>query len=515
MNDPAFYSDGTRLRRQPDRALRAQSLRQSWPTLIMIPGLIAVLHACAFSVLINVFLGETFGLSNGHPAPWPGAIAVIFMLSFWINRFIGRWEKAGFVGQIATFVAWLGVWLAWMAIDPAYNDATIWSHPSQLVNTDAWLIPPLLISMAAWWSGLSYAGSIANISAEELRSVVQRDWIILFASILVGAMVGGAAGAAGLDAARIAVPLQLIVSVALIAGAENEGTRRMAHRRGGTVPGWGRWIRLVGGVAAAVLLVSVVVLALLSPEVLGAIVGALATVMRGIGWVMQYVLYAVVWVLFHFFELIIRIFNAIFGGVAAPIEPLEMPLGPPMQMEEVIRPNESGGGWKYAMLLRWAGLVLLVLIVAIVVFRLSRREAADDDDAIVDEQRDSVFSADLARKQLRDLFRRRHREAALPRLDLDRPPADLRETMVYLEVLAARQGESRRPAETPRDFAARLQEQWPGVHPPLAEFPDQYSRVRYGEVEQPTDIQTSASLWSQIWSVRKGVDSNQEKNRES
>ena len=74
MSDPAFYSDANRNSRDRDRALRRQSLRQSWPTMLMIPALVGVLHACAFAVLIKLFLGPTFGLSGGHPAPWPGAI---------------------------------------------------------------------------------------------------------------------------------------------------------------------------------------------------------------------------------------------------------------------------------------------------------------------------------------------------------------------------------------------------------------------------------------------------------
>jgi hypothetical protein len=506
VSDPAFYSDASRNSRERDRALRRQSLRQAWPTLFMIPGLVGVLHACAFAVLINVFLGPTFGLSGGQPAPWPGAIAIIFLLSFRVNWYVGRWEKPGVLGQAATFVAWAAVWAGWIALDPAFDESSLFRDPGQLVESDAWLIPSLLISLVVWWLGIVYASGIANISAEELRSVVQRDWLILFGSILLAAVVGGEAGADGLAAARLAVPLQLLVSVALIAGAETEVTRRMAFRRGGTAPGWGRWFRLVGAVGAGVALATVLVLALLSPGALDAIVGAITTVLGWIGLALQYVLYAIVWSIFQVMSLVARLFNSLFGDMLGPVQTPTMPIAPPLEFPEQVVQEDEGGTWEYAILLRWGLLGAIILTVAVVLFRLSRRDAAPDDDGIVDEQRDSVFSTDLARQQLRDLFRRRGREAAPVRLNLDRPPADVREAMLYLEVLANRQGEGRRPEESASDFAARLRAHWSGVAAPLVQFPDQYARVRYGEEERAGDAEAAARIWSQIWSARKVAD---------
>ncbi len=136
MFDPAYNSDASKNTKRRDQALRRQSLKQSWPMLIMIPALVGTLHAAAFSLLIKLFLGETFGLSNGHPAPWPGAIAVIFLISFWTNRFIGRWKISATLAQIATFVAWAATWLGWIWIAPAYDSTTFWSNPGQLVQSE-------------------------------------------------------------------------------------------------------------------------------------------------------------------------------------------------------------------------------------------------------------------------------------------------------------------------------------------------------------------------------------------
>ncbi|MBA2247651.1 MAG: hypothetical protein H0W23_05945, partial [Chloroflexia bacterium] len=48
------------------------SWKRTWPTLFLIPGLIAALHASAWSLVLALLLGETFGLSDGRPEPWPG-----------------------------------------------------------------------------------------------------------------------------------------------------------------------------------------------------------------------------------------------------------------------------------------------------------------------------------------------------------------------------------------------------------------------------------------------------------
>jgi hypothetical protein len=508
VRDEFFVSDSRKAARDREAALRKQPLKQSWPTVIMIPVLVGILHACAFSLLIKLFLGETFGFSGGHPAPWPGAIALIFLASFWINRLIGRLRVSSITSQVLTFACWLVTYLGWILLEPAYRDTDVWSHPGRFVQSEAFLIPPLLISMIVWWVGMNHANDIANISAEEIRSIVQRDWLILFGSILLAAMVGGAAGNDAVSTARVAVPLQLIVSLALVAGAEVESTRRLAIRRGGQPPGWGRWARLVGGLTVGVLLLTLLVLAILSPEALSAIIGGIATVARAVGWVLAYVLLAIVWVVFQIVILISQLIEMIFGDLFGPIDPPEMQGQPAMNMESFAAEDREVTQWEYAILLRWVALFVAIAVVAIILFRVTRKPPLDEDDGVVDEQRDSVFSADLAKQQLRDLFRRKHRAGKPPKLDLNRPPASVRETMVYLETLATRQGVGRREAETSEDFAARLRAIWSGISAPLIDFPRRYERIRYGEQDDTAtspDFQQSAEDWQKIWEARKNV----------
>jgi hypothetical protein len=504
--DEAFVSDSRKAARDREAALRRQSIKKSWPVVIMIPVLVGTLHACAFSLLMELFLGESFGLSGGHPAPWPGAIALIFLASFWANRAIGRLDRGTVMSQVLTFGCWLATYLAWIVLEPVYRDTDVWSNPGLFVQSEAFLIPPLLISMIVWWIGMNYAADIANISAEEIRMTVQRDWLVLFGSILLAAMIGGTAGDIALSAARIAVPLLIIVSLALVAGAELESTRRLAIRRGGQPPGWGRWLRLVGALSAGVLLLTLLVLAALSPEALGAIVSALATIAGAIGWVLAYIVLAIVWTIFQVVIAVTRLLEWIFGDMFGPIEQPTLPIQQPAEMESLAMEDRDVQEWEYAILLRWVALVIAIAVVAIILFRVTRRTQTTEEDDAVDEQRDSVFSADLAKQQLRDLFRRRERAARPRRLNLDQPPASVRETMMYLEVLAKRQGVERLPNETSGDFAARLRAVWSGTGPALVDFPRRYEHVRYGEHDDGAEYERSLNDWNQIWNARRHVE---------
>jgi hypothetical protein len=356
---------------------------------------------------------------------------------------------------------------------------------------------------------MTYASDIASVSSEDVRTVVQRDWLILVASILLAALVDSDSGHDALRQARFVVPLMLIVSIALVAGAEVESTRRVAHRRGAQAPGWGRWARLVGGFSLAIILLSVLVLAMLSPDALDALVGGIAWVARVIGAVIGYILLSIVWAIFQVMILLTKLFNAIFGDMFGQVQQPQMQMQPVSPLEQLPEQQGETPVWEYAILLRWLLLSLVVGVVAFLLFRFSRRSGGDDDDDGVEEQRDSVFSADLARKQLRDLFRRRQRDARLPKLDLDKPPGTVREAMVYLEVLAARQGAQREPGETPSDFVGRLRAVWSGVSSPLVDFPRRYERIRYGEIADETgsdDHEAAIRDWNAVWQVRRNVE---------
>jgi hypothetical protein len=486
-----------------------RAVSYAWPNLILLPALMGGLHATTYTLLFHLFLGEAFGFSGGRPAPWPGAIVLIWLASFWTTRAISRLSLTGRTAQVASLGCWLATLLLWFASEPVYREARLWTDPGSLVQGNAYLVPPMLISMITWWQGIRYAMDQSSITAEETRGTVQRSWMVIGGSILLALFVGGENGENAMRAARIAVPLLLILSLALVAGAELETTRRLAVRRGGQPPGWGRWFRLVSGLSTIVVVITIIVLALLGPEVLGAVVGFMFAAARLIGMALGYILYAVFFTLFQVITGFVWLLEELFGDVFGPIDaPQAPPINPPMMLDQVFPEQEPTEQWEYAILLRWVVLGLMLIALAIVLFRITRRSSLPNDEGIVEEHRESVFSADLARKQLRDLFRRRqHGERRRP-LDLNGNPADVRDVMRYLETLALRQNAGRKEAETSSDFLERLRAVWPGLGSPLIDLTGRYQRIRYGEYpDSPESPEYGPAVrdWTQIWNRRKDV----------
>ncbi|MGB3307909.1 MAG: DUF4129 domain-containing protein [Thermomicrobiales bacterium] len=478
---------------------------RSWPVEILFPLLLALLMVSAIAPLLYMFLGEQFGLTAGRPTPWPWGFAFVGLVGCWGTRVLLQLRLPRGVLPVLSIALLALSLIAWFALQPKYDIGALLADPVSLVKENGYFVVPIFVAMAAWWQGARYAEDPGRYVPEEMRGVVQRCWLILTGSIVLAALVHNDAGAAAIDAAKVALPLCMIASVALVAGSEVESTRQLARRRGGQVPGWKRWYRLAGGFTVAIVVLTLIVLILLGPGTMRAILDSIVFGIRIVGWLLGYVLFALAYVLY----LVVRALEAVFGDLFGPINPPKMENGaPPAQQQQIFEQGESQP-WEHAVLLRWIAVGIALVIVGIIIFRVTRKTPPSDGDGIVEEERESVFSADLARKQLRDLFRRRHGPPAPERLDLDRAPLTVREAMIYLEVLAAREGVERRDAETPADFSRRLRGIWSGTGGALGDLIGSYHGVRYGDADDPENgpaSRTAAEAWRQIWARRKPAD---------
>ena len=477
---------------------------RAWQTAIAFPLLLAALIGSAAAPVIHLFLNPGFGLTAGRPAPSMLGFAFVGLVGCWSARFLAPRITSRTGWAIVSVLLWAASVSLWLLLQPNYDFRAFLRDPGSLVREQGYFVVPLFLSFGAWWLGSRYGFDPGRFMPEEIRGLVQRCWLLLVGSIVLAALIRGEGGQSAIDAARLAVPLAMISSVALVAGTEVEATRRVARRRGGDVPGWGRWYRLSGGFALAILVLSAIVLGLLSPGAMRAILDAIQTGLRGIGWVLGYVLYAIVYVLYVIIRAVSMVLEWLFGDIFGPIQPPQREQGQPPPADPVLPENEQAGEWQYAELLRWIAIGIAAVVVGIVILRMTRRSDAGDDGGAVDEERESVFSSDLAKRQLRDLFRRKPAPPQPVRLDLDRPPATAREAMVYLEVLATREGVGRHEDETPADFVARLRAEWAGTAGPLGDLLRTYQPVRYGE--QPDDPgEGLAGAWQDIWTKRKIV----------
>ncbi len=472
---------------------------RSWPIEVYFPIFLAALLCSAIAPLLHLFLNPHFGLTAGRDAPSMFGFAFVGLVGCWATRLFDRLKVPKQIFPMLSIVVFAASLIIWFALQPDYDVTAALKDPASIAAKNGYFLLPIFISLFAWWEGSRYSLDPGRFAAEEIRGVVQRCWIILTVSIVLAALIGGDAGDAAISAAKWAVPIGMIASVALVGGAEVQGTRELARRRGVQVPGWRRWYRLTGGFTVAIVVFSLVILLLFGPGAMRAVLDGIIFAFRYAGYLIEFALYVLVYAVF----LVVRFLDYLFGDFFGSFKPpkVQQPLPPPPSQKQQI-PEHQPGGFEHALLIRWIAIGIALVIVAIIIFRLSRRGQTELTDGVMEEERDSVFSADLAKKQLRDLFRRRHGPAAPSRLDLDRPPATAREAMLYLEVLANREGVGREEAETPNDFAARLRGIWSGTGGALSDLTSGYHDVRYGDRDE-SERTRIASAWSQIWGRRK------------
>lgn len=475
-------------------------LRERWPTLIVLPVLVAFLGAAALTPMLHLLLGDSFGLSGGRQAPWTWSLAFVGLIGFWSAKAVGsRNLSQGLSSTILIVLGLLTIGL-WWALEPHYDLRPLLRDPVSLVQGNGYLVVPLLLGIGVWYQGLRYDYDPGLFSPEEIRGNVQRSWALLAISIVLSAIVGGDAGGAGIRAAAIAVPIAMACSAGAVAAAEVDNTRWLAQRRGSTGPGWDRWTRLFAGIVVGSLVVTGIAALLLGPGALALVKDGMAAGFHTFGTVIYWIMFGIVYVLYWIFRIVAWILNGIFGDMIGPIEPPKMEqFGQPAQ-NELMEQGDSGP-FPYASLMRWIALGIALLIAAVVIFQLTRSRKLTGEDAKPDEERKSIFSTSLARQQLRDLFRRKPKPARPARLDLEAPPGSVRESMLYLQVLATRQMVGRQQRETPADFTRRLALAWPDVAFQLGVMSERYERVRYGET--PDDRSAVMDAWQRIWQSRK------------
>lgn len=479
---------------------------RTWPEDLLLPVLIGIVQTLAITPLLYLVFGGEFGLTGGRPVMWPGGLTLLGLVGFWLSKFISRVTANPRHYTAAMGIGWLVAAAAWVGLEPVYGLRGLLAEPGSLVESRAYLIAPFLLSLGVWWQGIRYATIDFLITAEEVRGSTQRSWLVLIGTLVLAVLIDNDASRSAISTTPVVVPTLMVASVALVAAAEIHASRQQISRSGGRPPTWSRWGRLVGGLGVAILIVVLVVTVLLTPGSLAAMVGAIGLMIRGFGQLLYWLFSGIFYILYYIFYAITELFSALFDLNLQPPEPPEQPTPPAAEQMLPEQQQRDQGEVPYANLIRWGLLGLAVLAVILLLFRFTRGRSGTTTEEIGDEERSSVFSTDLAKSQLRDLLRRRHRGSRIPKLNLDAPPGSVREAWRYLQVLAVRQDAGRAERETPQDFAARLRAVWPGTATPLNDLTRRYERSRYGDLDSERDRDAATDDWTEIYRRRRDID---------
>jgi hypothetical protein len=460
-----------------------RSIASRWSADVLLPVLVAAVEAAAIAPLLSLV---GIGVLSIAPAdvPWPAALGALGVVAFWSTRLMAGAGLSLRRARPVSVVLWLAATLLWLGIQ--YRPTSGSADRGPLVLTAA-------LAFVAWWRGLGYGSNPAPFAPERLRRLVRWAWSVLAVSLAAGAVAGDPAGNRALASGRGAVPVVVAGGLLAVAAAQIEQARTTALRQGGRAPERGRWLALSGVAAILIVAAAALVGGLLGHDVWRVVYEPVVTALRLVSLGILYLLLALAFVVFLVVWPLIWLARLAIGKPDGNSNPLQG--SSPQDFSRIVDQTQGHFSPEVAFALR-AGLVIVVVAVAILFLlsSLRRYRATSRDDA-----RESLWSRDLARRQLRRLVTRRH--AARPereKIDLTREPASVREAYRFLLTLAARSDLGRQPAESASAFSRRLATAWPDVAEPVLDLTERYLRVRYGEEPEEPDSIPARDDWRAI-----------------
>jgi hypothetical protein len=380
-----------------------------------------------------------------------------------------------------------------------------------------WLMIPALIYL--WLRGILDAAQ--PMSHDDLWGAMTVGLVALVAAILVAAggglalpaNLGGvvlilfAAGMAGLALSSLKVTVGLDYALGL-------GQRRAAKAPQTTHYWLISVVIVIGGLLGIGLLLGVLV----APEQVTRLVHLLGIVLGWIGQLLAAVLIAIAYVLFVVSFYVIRLLEPLLRrlmGLLAESPLLQMGEQPPATPlpEQPLAAVEAMPD-----LYRWLALGLFLLAV-VLLFALILRKLRANAASTLDEERESIFSAELLQDQLAKLFRRwfGRRGADVSFLSLEGEGESRRVIRTaYQNLLAAagQIGQPRSRGQTPQVYNQQLTEQLPTADAPLRILAEAYQQARYAPTEPPNELAHRAqAAWSAVAEQLKEDESSESGSR--
>jgi hypothetical protein len=437
-------------------------------------GLVSVAATLALSLLLTRLLLRR---------PWPLPIVQAFIIGgglVVILLVLGIEYRAGYPFLSGEWFAYFGRQLA--AVLSRSNTA----------------VPAVIALLYLWWRGILLGRATAA-----LRNVYG-SFLLGLAALIVLLVFWRASGAAGPGAGTGYYVLAFFF-FGLLAIATNHLylMRRAMPREEAALTSVRRWLPVMLGVIAGMVLVGFGVASIFSPELFDAIGRGASVFFNFLGNAITYILVPFNYV----FEAILWVLRFIVNLLrGSPLQPGASGNQSLPQFPEVT-PRELPA--ILTTVLTW---LLVAALAAVVVFILAKavsRWRGRGEREEIEEVHESLFSwrglgDDLAQllKSMGDRFRRTPRPRPASYTDDDTRRLDLREIYRRLLREAALSGLPRRRQETPAEYARRLVRLAPEGTAPVHDLTDLYATVRYGETSLPEEQVDGANA---LWRALRGV----------
>jgi len=347
---------------------------------------------------------------------------------------------------------------------------------------------PLILVIAGallWWRGMA----TPSMGHDALVRAFLTGTAVIVLLLLLNHLIGDLLPARELVVSILTFTVSALLTLALVGASD-------AIQQGGAEAGISLqvsryWLLAVVVVIAVILVGAWLISALIAPDALRQLIALVRPLWTLLGQLLYYILLPFIYLLFLLLEPLLRLFEGL--GQEQEPEPVVTP-EPQEGLEEIERVVREMPPQLDAIL----RIVLAVAIVAFVVWliTLALRRRQPKRHAEVLESRESVFSWDLLKDQVRSLFRRARPAPAppffIPLGNGDDPRLAIRAAYQRLLALAIERGLPRLRAQTPTAYYDQLSERWPEQREALRVITENYVIARY-RPEPPSLAQAEAT----------------------
>jgi len=343
----------------------------------------------------------------------------------------------------------------------------------------------LIAGVLLWWRGMA----TPSMGHDALVRAFLTGTAVIVLLLLRNQLIGDLLPARELVISLLTFVVSALLTLALVGASD--AIQQGGAEAGISLPVSRYWLVAVVIVIAAILVGAWLISALIAPDALRQLIALLRPVWNVLGQILYYILLPFIYILFWLLGPLLRLFEGL-GQEQVP-EPVVTP-EPEEELEEIERVVHELPPQLDAILRIVLAVAIVVFVVWLITLALRRRQP--NRHAEVLESRESVFSWDLLRDQIRSLFRRARPAPAppffVPLGNTDDPRLAIRAAYQRLLALAIEQGLPRLRAQTPSADLVQLSERWPEQHDALRLVTENYIIARY-RPDPPTMAQAEAT----------------------
>ena len=291
--------------------------------------------------------------------------------------------------------------------------------------------------------------------------------------------------------AELLFPLLLFFAIGLgaLAVSSLQSARRFEQQQTGQWFALNRyWLGIVGAVIGALLVGGLFLSQFFAPEATAGILSGLVVVVDLLARLLYWVVLVAAFVVFTVFDLVARVLPTVDLSSNPPV--IATPPNLADQFKDLRQQPAGLAPEAYLVFQMIAGVLIAAVIVLIFALAFRRFKVLLEED--VKETRETIFSFDLLKEQLAQLFKRKSQAqgASIPPFAAirgDDPRVQIRRAYQALLAWAAAHGIPRSPGQTPNEYLTLLAR---GMHiyiEPMALITDAYVQARYSTMPISAD----------------------------